>query len=97
MKKEIRTDYVTRDTIMKLLSDAEIARVSTAETATGLDRGDEYIDLEELSMGVRSALPKVTVPMGRLLPRKAVEAGTWEQIVSVLAEQKAPSGASPKA
>ena len=46
MKTAQRTEYITRDTILRLLSDDEIARVSTAETAAHLAKDDEYIDLE---------------------------------------------------
>jgi hypothetical protein len=31
---------------LKLLSDDDIARVSTAETAASLAEGDEYVDLD---------------------------------------------------
>jgi len=84
MKKNDRTEYVTRDTIMKLLSDDEVARVSTAETAAKLADGDEYVDLEELNQGVRKVLGSATAPMGRVVPRKAVQEKTWLQIVAVL-------------
>ena len=43
-----RSQYVTRDSILKLLSDDEVASVSTAETAARLTDGDEYLDLEHL-------------------------------------------------
>ena len=55
MKNDERTAYVTRDTILKLLSDDEVAKVSTAETASRLADGDEYLDLEHLDKGVRRA------------------------------------------
>ena len=55
MKNDSRNDYLTRDSIMKLLSDAEVASVSTAETATGLADGDEYVDLKQLAQGVQRA------------------------------------------
>lgn len=86
MKKEKRTEYVTRDQILKLLSDDEIAKVSTAEAAPLLSKGDEYIDLEKLGAGVLRAgatTMKVT-PMGRVLPKKAVHAKTWNKILTQL-------------
>jgi hypothetical protein len=84
MKSNTRTEYVNRDAILKLLSDEEIARVSTAETALNLIDGDEYVDLEEPERGVRKALGTGTAPMGHLLPRKAVAEKAWQEIVALL-------------
>jgi hypothetical protein len=84
MKPDERTAYVTRDSILKLLSDDEVARVSTAETAARLADGDEYLDLEHLDQGVRQADGTAT-PMGRVLPRTAVYADTWSKILMQLA------------
>ncbi len=77
-----RSAYVTRESILKLLSDDEVAKVSTAETASGLEPGDEYLDLEHLDRGVLRG--GATVPMGRVLPRKAVHPGTWTKILAQL-------------
>jgi hypothetical protein len=78
-----RSAYVTRESILKLLSDDEVAKVSTAETASGLEAGDEYLDLEHLDRGVLRG-GGATVPMGRVLPRKAVHPGTWTKILAQL-------------
>jgi hypothetical protein len=83
MKLSERTAYLTRDAILKLLSDDEVARVSTAE-AVRLSDGDEYIDLGQLNMGVRQA-HGTSAPTGRLLPRSSVHDNTWDQIVAQLA------------
>jgi hypothetical protein len=83
MKSDERTEYVTRDSILKLLSDDEVAKVSTAETRALLD-GDEYLDLEQLDRGVQRAGGAVT-PMGRVLPKNAVHANTWSKILTLLA------------
>ena len=85
MKNDLRSDYLTRDSILKVLSDEEVASVSTAETADRLMDGDEYLDLEQLRQGVQKAL-QTTIPMGRVLPRKAVHANTWNKIVAQLVE-----------
>lgn len=87
MNTETRTEHLSRDAILKLLSDEEIARVSTAETATQLSDGDEYIDLEAPEKGVRKASGEST-PMGRVLPRKAVLDKTWHNVVALLATHK---------
>ena len=88
MKPEERADYVTRNSILKLLSDEEVAKVSTAEAAARLGDGDEYIDLEHIDQGVRRAGAAAT-PMGRVLPRKAVHASTWTKILTHLAMPRA--------
>ena len=88
MKTDKRTDYVSREAILKLLSDDEVARVSTAETAVRLADGEEYLDLEHLEQGVRRALG-ITVPMGRVLPRRALHDDTWAKILAQLAGDRA--------
>jgi hypothetical protein len=84
MKADKRTEYITRDTILRLLSDDEVARVSTAETAARLAEGDEYVDLEAPDQGVRRVLGSEAVPMGHVLPKKSVREKTWRQIVALL-------------
>jgi hypothetical protein len=78
-----RSQYITRDHILKLLSDDEVASVSAAETAARLTDGDEYLDLERLEGGVRQA-PGTTAPMGRILAKKAVREDTWKRILAQL-------------
>ena len=85
MTTPARADYVSRDTILKLLSDAEIAKVSTAEAASGLSKGDEYLDLEHLDQGVRRSDSDTKVTMGHVVPRSAVSAASWARILSQLA------------
>jgi hypothetical protein len=83
MKNNQRNNYVTRDSILELLSDDEVAAVSTAETASTLANGDEYIDLEHVDRGVLRAITP-TRHMGRVLPRGAVQPSTWVKIMSQL-------------
>jgi hypothetical protein len=84
VKSDELNRYLTRDKVLKLLSDDEIARVSTAESAPRLGDGDEYLDLEALDQGVRRA-PRADTLMGRVLPRKAVQEETWSKILRELA------------
>jgi len=85
MKKQpIPNELVARNTILLLLSDDEVASVSTAETALSLKDGAEFIDLELLEKGVLKA-SGATAIMGRVLPRKAVHEVTWKKILKVLA------------
>jgi len=82
MKNDHRAEYVVRDSVLKLLSETELARVSNAEGGARLADGDEYLDL--LGQGVRTA-HGAPAPTARLLPKKAVHADTWNRILAVLA------------
>ena len=84
MTSRARADYVSRDTLLKLLSDEEIAKVSTAEAASGLSQGDEYVDLEHLDQGVRRSDPGTEITMGHVVPRNAVSAASWARILAHL-------------
>jgi hypothetical protein len=85
MKRDERTRYLMRHRILKLLSKGELARVCTAESAVRIEDGDEYLNLEAIGLGVRSALG-TDAAEGRLLSRKAVRQATWSKILRVLAE-----------
>jgi hypothetical protein len=80
MKNNTRTENVTRESILKLLSDDEVASVCTSETKVCLAEHDEYIDLA----------------MGRMLPRKAVHPDTWSKILTALAAFRSLGAASGK-
>ena len=82
-KKDNRSPYVTRESVLMLLSDDETAAVATAETATRLPEGDEYLDMEQLDQGVQRAHDKKT-PMGRMLPKKSIHENTWNKILKQL-------------
>jgi hypothetical protein len=81
-----RAEQVTRDTILNLLSDEENAKVSTAEAASRLAEGEEYLDLEHLDQGVQRAKPATAkATMGHVLPRSAVRDETWNELLAQLA------------
>ena len=80
-----RADFLTRETFLKLLSDAEIASVSNAETAQRLVDGDEFLDLGQIHRGVQFA-SAASADLGRVLPRKSVLASTWSRMLTVMAE-----------
>jgi hypothetical protein len=83
MTLDTRSTLELRDSILKLLSDAEIAKVSTAEAAPSLADGDEYIDLERLAEGV-STVDGDPIPSGRILARVEVNPETWTEILNKL-------------
>jgi hypothetical protein len=82
MRHDQRRQYLTRNGILNLLSDEEVAIVSRAETAAPLMDGDDYLDLNHLEHGVRRARGEAT---GRVLPQKAVPEATWTSLVDQLA------------
>jgi hypothetical protein len=88
---QLVTHQTKRDGILNLLSDDEVASVSTAETAPRLLDGDEYIDLGQLEQGVRRAVG-TTSPLGRVLARKAVHESTWSKIVTQLGAPPTSTG-----
>jgi hypothetical protein len=87
MSETERAGYVTREAVLKLLSNEEIGKVSTAEAAAGLKEGQEYLDLEHLERGIQQAGPGAVVKMGHILPRSAVSTETWTRIAARLATQ----------
>ena len=86
VKNNTRSTYVTRESILMLLSDDEVAAVATAETAARLPDGEEYLDMEQLDQGVQQAHHK-KVPMGRMLPKKAVQVDTWNKLLAQVSSQ----------
>ncbi len=89
MRTDTRAEYVTRDSVLKLLSDREVASVSNAESAPRLADGEEYLDLTQLAQGVQRA-PGSSTPMGHVLPKKAVHKATWKKILAHLATPPSP-------
>ena len=85
MNSHTMTGHVARESILRLLSDDEVASVSHLEATARLLDGEEYLDLEELEQGVRSEFATTNTPMGHVLPRRAVRAATWDKILERLA------------
>ena len=77
-------NQVSRDAILKILSDDEVARVSNAETTKSLPDGQEFIDLQDLERGVQRASGSNKPLMGHALPRKAVHDDSWTKVVALL-------------
>jgi hypothetical protein len=76
---------VTREAIINLLTDDEVAKVSRAEDENRLVEGDEYIDLEHPDVGVQKVQATPRTPPHDALPRSSVSDATWEKIVRVVA------------
>jgi hypothetical protein len=80
MKNPEKTDRVTREQVLELLSTDEVTRMITREAIPRLADGDEYIDLAAPENGVRSVHGALQLTMGQVLSRKAVSAETWAKI-----------------
>lgn len=78
-----REEYLSRDAILKLLSDDEIARVSAAAGSTALHDGADYLDLEHLDRGVQKASATTKSTMVHIIP-KAVHMNTRAKIIAKL-------------
>jgi len=74
--------YLTRDEILKLLSDDEIARVATLESAEPLAAGEEYLDLARPERGVLRVEAGRALDLGHVLPRSALGQETWAKILA---------------
>ena len=83
MSPDAKKEAITREAVLALLSDVEMAKVSRAEGEPRLVEGDEYVDLEDLSEGVRQ-VHATSVPTRHAMPRSAVSEATWAKIVSLV-------------
>jgi hypothetical protein len=85
MSTQSTKSVLKRESIIQLLTDAEVAKVSTAEGAARLIEGDEYVDLEDLDSGVQLVQATPRTAPGHALPRSAVSDATWAKIVHAVA------------
>jgi hypothetical protein len=88
MKSKKQPEGLTRDNLLKILSDEEVARVSLRETAASLVDGDEFIDLTQIELGVQRAGAGVSSPTLDVLSRKVVHENTWRKIVANLTARR---------
>jgi hypothetical protein len=80
-----KKNLMTRETILALLSDNEVARVSDAEGLKRLIEGDEDIDLKDPAAGVQQVQATPRTAPANTLPRSAVSDATWAKIVQSVA------------
>jgi hypothetical protein len=79
-----KNDNLTREAILNLLTDAEVAKVSRAEGEVRLVEGDHYVDLEDPSSGVHQVQATSSIKASRALPQSAVSDATWAKIVHLV-------------
>jgi len=79
-----RSELISREAILELLSNEEVARVSTDESSRQLEYGEEYVDLLRLNQGVQSVKELSGARVPNALPRRDVQDATWAKIVAQL-------------
>lgn len=79
-----REQLTSRDEILDLLTPDELAKVSNAEAGDALAEGSEYVDLEQLDLGIQHATPSSNLTMSHILPRESVSGATWAKIIKRL-------------
>lgn len=84
--KATSTEYVVRKALLQLLSNDEVARVSSMEGAARLAEGEEYVDLKHPQRGVRRVQATTALTMSEVLPRSAVRDATWSKICARLGQ-----------
>jgi hypothetical protein len=83
MKPTAEGEYLTRQHVLQLLANGELADLSQGSGSGALRNGDEYLDLEHLALGVQRARTGVT-PAAHALSRKSVHEDTWRKILRQL-------------
>ncbi len=81
------TPSACRDDVLALLSDDERLALAAAPTHR-FAVGDEFLDLESLDAGVRTARGTGS-PMIGLLPRSALREATWTKVLMYLQSTRA--------
>jgi hypothetical protein len=84
MKPDLLTEYRVRRQVVELLSEAEAARLQTVLSSGVLQDGEEYIEVDHVSLGVQRAPAGMLPGRSRLILRRALDAGTWSQLVTLL-------------
>jgi hypothetical protein len=71
----------SRESILELLDDVELSRVSSAGGVKHLTQGEEYIDLIDLTLGVQTAQPSPGMSPVDSVRRVDVAETTWAKIL----------------
>lgn len=84
MARSASSAQIEKEDILALLSDAEIGKVSMAETKKSLARGEQFVDLDDLAAGVQMMEGSGAPDTHDLIVRSAVGTKTWSNIVERL-------------
>ena len=79
MKNKNEYVFISRDNLLKILSDDEATRVRMNGPSAQLGEGDEFIDLTAIELGVQRAGESNPTDV---LARKALHENTWRKIVT---------------
>ncbi|HYJ09602.1 MAG TPA: hypothetical protein VEX18_11350, partial [Polyangiaceae bacterium] len=82
-KAAARAQFVTREHVLKLIADGELADLSQGSAGERIGNGDEFLDLEQLGRGVQRGQAGIA-PTGQVLARKSVHEDTWRRILRQL-------------
>jgi hypothetical protein len=69
----------TKEEILELLSDVEIARVSNVEANGPLEEGAEFVDLDHIDRGIQQAHGELR-QVHTVVTRASVSDETWRRI-----------------
>ncbi len=75
----------TKEEILDLLSDDEVARVANVEADRKLADGVEFVDLDHVERGVQHANDTTRGEVHTVVTRDAVSDETWQRIEDALA------------
>lgn len=81
---EKKRAYLTREALLLLLTDEEVAKVSAREGGPQMGEGEEYIDLGRPDRGICQMRGPIDLSMSDLLPRRSVGAATWAKLCARL-------------
>jgi len=84
MARSASSAQIEKEDILALLTDAEIGKVSMAETKKSLARGEQFVDLDDLAAGVQMMEGSGAPDTHDLIVRSAVGTKTWSNIVERL-------------
>jgi len=84
MKPDLLTEYLVRRQVLELLSETEAARLEKVLSTGLLQDDEEYIQVDHVSLGVQRARTGMLLGRSRLILRRALDADTWSQLVTLL-------------
>lgn len=73
-----------REAIVNLLGELDVSRVSTAEDASRLPPGEEFVDLDHLDRGIQKVSAGMPASPHTTVPKSAVSPATWKKIGDLL-------------
>jgi hypothetical protein len=85
MKTDLLAEYRVRRQVLELLSETEAARLKKILSTGVLQDAEEFIEVDHVSLGVQRAPAGMLLGRSRLILRRALDADTWSQLLTLLA------------